>query len=314
MRITFILGAGASQHYGYPLGYDLKNKILGQLGPNGGAIYRELVAAGNEPEEILEFQKSLFRADYETIDQFIGAHGRNPHIQRLCKQSIVLSIAGCENETSLFNAGWHWYKRLIDFFRQRPEVLTSDSFSFVTFNYDRSLEHYLYETVNRGGGNFSQNHLKEFFQDNFLHVHGSIGPLLWQATDGQVRTRDYGASIQAEDIRLLANNIITPDEDSAVTDHWKNRLRSSDVILIVGFGYHPKNLSKIGFDDFATHAQSSRSRILATVHRLHEDRVKYLGGFPAVTRIDLDSNNFVSQFLDYYDRLDVWLEGWMKRQ
>lgn len=308
MRITFVLGAGASQPFGYPLGNDLKNQILSRLGEKG-EIYDSLVAAGNAPQEIKEFQKSLFRADYETIDQFIGAHKRNPHIQRLCKQAIVLSIARCENDTSLFNAGWHWYKRLIDFMRRRPDLLNRDALSFVTYNYDRSVEHYLYETVSRGGGDFSENFLSDFFQNNFLHVHGSIGPLPWQPTSDQIKTRDYGAPVHADDVRSVAQNIITPDEESGIPRQWKDRLVSSDIILITGFGYHPKNLEKIGFQDLARQAELGRCRILASTYQLVEERIAFLRQFPSVIRIDrLDANNCVGQFLDNFDRLDSWLE------
>lgn len=312
MNVTFVTGAGASKDYGYPLGDDLKNIILQGSRAPGGYIYKGLIAAGNSHDAIADFVKSLFRSDYETIDQFIAAHKREIHIQQICKQAIVLSIARAENETALFNRGWHWYRRLIDFLRARPTLLSKQRFSFVTFNYDRSLEHYLHETVSRGGGDFSGSYLSDFFHDNFLHIHGVVGALPWQKRPTDVSAREYTAPIVGESIKSLAWNIVTPDQESALSSEWRLRILESEIVAFIGFGFHPRNCRKVLFDELMQ--AESKIKVVATTHNLGLQKVGELQSHPNFTPIALDSNNFAAQFFSHFDHIDEWLEPWRKRR
>ena len=85
MKTVFILGAGASHEFGYPLGSELNGQILQQLGM-GTKVRSNFAERLGHSETTLfaveEFRRGLHRSEYDTIDQYLGAQHRNPHLHR----------------------------------------------------------------------------------------------------------------------------------------------------------------------------------------------------------------------------------------
>jgi hypothetical protein len=295
VKVAFILGAGASKEFGYPLGSELKKDILDKLNPKS-TMFAGLLGAGNSADDVVEFKKSLFRADYGTIDQFVAAQHRHPEIQRIARQAIALSISSFENDDRLFGLpGAHWYKRLIDFLRNRPDLLKRDNLSFFTFNYDRSLEHYLHETVSRGGGGFSENFLREFFHGNFVHVHGTVGYLPWQTAPQGSVIRDYGATMDPNTVRNISHNLLTPDQEVTLSGELLGRIFEADVVVIMGFGFHQQNMDKIQFAKLAT---QEGKKVFVTVQALDTQKRDFLKSMRSVTVYENDCANFMMGFVE----------------
>jgi hypothetical protein len=296
MKTVFILGAGASHEFGYPLGSELNTQIVQQLGVDtqGKTQFSNLLENSENPSDALgEFRLGLYRSEYDTIDQFLGAHHRKPHLRRIGKQAIAAVIASLENEKTLFRRqDFHWYRRFLDFLRNNPNLAHRNHFTFITFNYDRSLEHYLYEAVTHGGGNFADSVAKDFFENNFIHIHGHVGFLPWQINDSdQARfKREYGHPLRPPHLASIAQNILLPDEDVKLDALLRERLMKANRIIIMGFGFHQQNMKKILFDEIVN---QPNIHIDVTVQALNTEKRDLLKKYPAVKTHEFGCADFI---------------------
>lgn len=114
--------------------------------------------------------------------------------------------------------------------------------SFIIFNYDRCVEHYLWH------------HLQQYFgigvdaasallaKVNFHHPYGSVGALPWQTnTNFSVR---FGHEPSAADLLKVAAGIRTFTESVNGTDRGElvHDLRDSSRVIFLGFGFTPQNM------------------------------------------------------------------------
>jgi hypothetical protein len=117
--------------------------------------------------------------------------------------------------------------------------------SFVTFNYDRSLEHFLYTYLL---GNFADavpsDVVNVIGRLPIIHVYGSLGPLPWQDADG----RDYSPTISPEIVAAAAKGITIlhqGNDDSPEFQQAQELFKKADSILLLGFGYPRENMRRL---------------------------------------------------------------------
>ena len=184
-KTTLILGAGASQCFDYPTGEELFQKILA-LTKQGSIEYEILNYLTNGPREIDEFRNSLNKSGRYSIDEFLE---NNSKYNLIGKCAIALALIPKENEEKLFegNSG-NWYKYL---FRIMCEDCTIDNFlnnniSFITFNYDRSLEQYFFTALKNNYGESDDTKCCEIIQKlRIVHLHGKLGLLPYENVNVQ---------------------------------------------------------------------------------------------------------------------------------
>ena len=137
---VFILGAGASKPFGFPLGPELKSHMLEQT--NNAATRKSLVSLGFDESLINAFRDALRYGVHPTVDVFLE---RKQNFRELGSYLIASTIMPMESHGALFpQKDWYGFlfKRLA-FESDMPHV---SQLSVVTLNYDRSLEHFL--TIN----------------------------------------------------------------------------------------------------------------------------------------------------------------------
>jgi len=149
-----------------------------------------------------------------------------------------------------------------------------------TFNYDRSLEHFLYLAYHSLGGRSSSDpHIVADRMRNlgFLHIHGSFSPLPWQNGNSG---RPYGPTIDKEVIRECGRRILFTG-DSAESEfrgeppsYW---LDQAEQIFFLGFGFDPANLKRLGMDKIEVKAPKYMgfTSMGMTEHRITELRQQY---------------------------------------
>lgn len=153
---VFILGAGASKPYNYPTGSELRLNICRLC----VAEIQDLIEIDNELHvkklvlEASKFTKTFFNSSTPSIDLFLA---RNQNFSNIGKISIVFSILIAEHNSNLHEdiseKNQDWYSYL--FHRMTNDLTTPDSYdyfgsnkvTFITFNYDRSLEYFIYESL-----------------------------------------------------------------------------------------------------------------------------------------------------------------------
>ena len=149
---TLILGAGASVPFGFPTGFTLLQKVLMLTHPeslvNG---IRNFAFLKCEQKEIVRFHDELLKSGQESVDSFLEFR---PEFIPIGKTAIALTLITCENENTLFNPNEeNWYRYLFNRITTAFDDVARNELSILTFNYDRSLEHFLLTALtNKYGG------------------------------------------------------------------------------------------------------------------------------------------------------------------
>jgi hypothetical protein len=282
-KTVFVLGAGASCPYGYPSGAQLrteiclgfKNDYLKYFKDNG---LGHTIEGKNRWDQINRFIYAFNNSSTPSIDLFMA---RNHKWADIGKYIIAYQILTAEQRSSfreLVLVQREWYERQTnltstpDFVRKgyfkgddwysylfhrltagliKPDELpdfSKDKISFITFNYDRSLEYFLYDSFDCSFSEFSEK--KEFNVAQYLkklkilHVYGQIAPLKWQSSEGV----DYAPVINEDLLQKASKNIRTIYEEKQnpeLTEAQKI-LKDADQIFFLGFGYAPENMEVLG--------------------------------------------------------------------
>lgn len=233
---VLVLGAGASEPYGFPLGQELRKRILVSLVGNEKQ-FLELVELGFDPHFIEKFRNDLSDGIQDTIDDFLDDR---PKFREIGSCAIAQALMSLELETRLFPKK-DWYPflfNLLEFRKATPPPITA----IITFNYDRSLEHYLTKTIDVSfQDNIKDNAEKKLRALPIIHVHGQLG---------SYPERTYGNKGTQDDLRAAAKAIkITSDkelDDSPEYTMARKLIEEAKQIVFLGFGYHLRSLQRLG--------------------------------------------------------------------
>ncbi|MCH7497208.1 MAG: hypothetical protein IH971_05085 [Candidatus Marinimicrobia bacterium] len=270
----FILGAGASAPYGYPTSYGLWERIVGRYPENSPVApmerrsFREFYSGylGRNPEtsatqeklivNLDKFHNSFFGAD-PSIDRFIS---RNLSFEDLGKKAIITMLFHAEQYSALpetlGDRGDDWLTYLLR--EMTRDIVQSDKFAtfhdndvtFITFNYDRSLEQLTYNYLSSSFSELPDEAIVNAIEGlRILHVNGVLAPLPWQKKDGI--KQEYRKALKTVDIHSHVQNIqIIYDQQSNDTKiEIDAKLRAAKRIFFLGFGYADENMKLLGFPE-----------------------------------------------------------------
>ena len=135
-----------------------------------------------------------------------------------------------------------WYR----YFAQQLNLSSKDwgggLLRVMTYNYDRSLEHFLF-TILRSTCKESERLCWEIFQQiPIIHVYGELGPYN-PAGDGL----RYGSSLNIEIAREAAKNIRIMHEakNEGLVEQSKEAVKAANVVCFLGSGYHAENIAPL---------------------------------------------------------------------
>lgn len=252
---VFVLGAGASAPYGFPTGSELIEDVIHINGGQGNES-----RFGYPEEKIQDFCDRLAGSFTDSIDVFLE---KNSQYQTLGKRMIAHKIKECEKpeHIRMRNRGDNielWYDKLLNVMddSKHLEQFSDNAFSVITFNYDRSLEEFLYQSLcNRYSSASGEDVARQLCEIPFLHIHGSLGVLPWQSEFLKWDVPEnpvpvpYGEPIDvgiafrsAENVRIISDE----DVDSLEVVHLaKQQLLAAKSIYFLGFGYHKTNIERL---------------------------------------------------------------------
>ncbi|MEN6575065.1 MAG: hypothetical protein ABFD90_01890 [Phycisphaerales bacterium] len=291
-KTVLILGAGASKPYGFPVGNELVSQIREFTAPpqsgnfckafqewvgvNAGKT--ELALWANAADEMKSLNHELGKCRPHSIDEFLERRKDVADVGRLAIGFLLLR-AEEESANHLWsdNVEGHWYDYLKSRLVNPSETLAQDQLRIITFNYDRSLEHYLFESLKPY---YSQDMTEEEYTTamkrfQFLHIYGSLGPLPWQSATGAVPypSRGYGPILTAaKNIRVLhqgKDDIV--QQNFTIAQEW---LKWADRILFLGFGFHKDNVGRLALDSVLK-PQQTISGTCRDLDRTSKNRVEY---------------------------------------
>lgn len=243
---VLILGAGASFGFGYPLGEGLKDRVVHSLG--GQFVEHLKTGYGFRPamKHLVDAFKEDLRKDRAlSIDRFLAKHTQDYRI--LGKVTIAKVIIECEIGQNLFSNN-SWYDKLYSIINPYPNLknLADNKLSIVTFNYDRSLEHFLYERLLGDYGEKRQVEIITVLNKlKIVHVHGRVNPLPWE---NQQLGIPYGNSGFTPNIFEIAEGLRIPDDNDKQIKEAHTLIEKAEIVYFLGFGYDHTNLEGLGLE------------------------------------------------------------------
>jgi hypothetical protein len=310
-RTIFILGAGASCPYGYPSGARLRDLICsgrGFMGHHNEYVNKDPRNRATELD-LTRFTQAFDRSHIKSIDLFMS---KNPKLAPVGKYTIAFEILRSEKESCFAEhakrcqqqreraassgekreylegtadfIGGDWYSCIYNRFLERqvaqdgPPDFSDGEFAFVTFNYDRSLEQFFYESLRNSFTEVPEDHIvRSLSRLKILHAYGQIVPLKWQ--NGEAGVEYKPQQIDEQLLQKAAANIKTiyEQKDSAELNEARELLARAEQVFLLGFGYAPENMNILGLPKIVSPdcqvygtayglIEEERKRVCASVH------------------------------------------------
>ena len=278
-KITFVVGAGASSEAELPTGRELTATIAKMIDikfddfgaqPSGDRVIAQALREHVRGEDggngdIYSYQQAgWFIKDampqVSSIDSFIDAHQGNEKVKLCGKLAIVRSILDAEQNSLLFFDDRNrdtkldfnrleetWYS---NFLRMLVEGCTRENcrnifinVSFIIFNYDRCVEHFLFNAVQNYYG-IEQDEAATIMRGlRIIHPYGSVGELPWQADTNSIR---FGGANRPRELLSQAGKIKTYSErigDMGALTNLHRLLKDAEAIVFLGFAFHDDNMT-----------------------------------------------------------------------
>jgi hypothetical protein len=265
---VFILGAGASWHYGYPTGEDLVRGVKAKAdeilqtyeqeddtgSPAGNNPVRRPnhfrdKSFGEFPETVRSIRSRLIQANPLVIDDFLG---RNKGIADIGKLLIAMVLFECEKKQDRSKGDWVRYiVQQLTVGCDQPEDLLANQVTFITFNYDLSLELRLHQAL-KSYQYFAEAGFSDRFytKERFLHVYGQLYEFDSShpgAPKGPYNNMIFPFADEIDRAYDSAQNIhtISHDEKSAAPEIVK-AIAEAEYLYFLGYGFDHRNSNLLG--------------------------------------------------------------------
>lgn len=265
---VLILGAGASMPYGFPSGAMLRQKILSI--DEATANHAGLIAEDYcDPTNSLSDFKEAFRLSQKTsIDSFLGTRTEFTEIGKKC---IAIALLQCEIEEVLFNDAEnedHWYQYLVNEITNNEwEALDFSDLAIVTFNYDRSLQYFLYTTLQYTYGKSGDEVVEKLRKLRIVNVYGS----LCDKYPGERGWIKYGGEVNWRTVQSAASSLIVIPEGRTQSDSLiqaRTLIKGAKKIAFLGFGFDRINVARLSED----------SAFRPTIQHPNRTRTRHISG------------------------------------
>ena len=201
-----------------------------------------------------------------SIDNFINSHRGNVFVEQVSKLAIAKSILQAERNSSL------WFPHVVrdpdgttrlanlNFFDVEQtwlsaffKLVTQDcpldrlkeklsKISFVIFNYDRCVEHFLFEAIKSFYVVDAEKARDVLSSLNINHPYGLIGKLPWEADNGIAFGEDQSSTIllrAASNIKTFSESFDPGEEEGRAI---KQAISNTRRLVFLGFGFIPLNM------------------------------------------------------------------------
>lgn len=236
---VLILGAGGSKPYRLPLGFELRDAVLraGTTFPTTHA----LDGSGIPHSSFTAFAAALATSGFSSVDAFLEHRAEwlpaGKAAMALCLLMAEYAARPCVLPPQ--QPRDHWYQTLWSHIKAPTwEAFKAQPLVILTFNYDRTLEHYLVQIL---ASTYSVSHAAALASLPISHVHGSLGPYDYSR---------FGAPVTDESIAAAARSIIVVHEADVAQSGFaaaRRQLATAERALFIGLGYLDANMRKLGF-------------------------------------------------------------------
>jgi len=271
-KTVFILGAGASKTYGFPLGEELRRSIV--------KSYGNIISQLQRITKNTQFQSNSysFRDHFEksgdiSIDLFLSKFHQHSEVGII---AILYFILTSETQSQFLDRlyfnykdqknleiidDWMWYlysrlTRNLNVVETHQEI-DFNNISFITFNYDRSLEHFFFERLSNG---FNYNIIGGSASDIIKtlaieHVYGQTALLPWQA--GDTPKLEYGKyNVDQINLEHFTKNVSLIGQRTLENKTEIHKiLKEARQIFFLGFSYDESNIKALDIPNVLSRGQ-----------------------------------------------------------
>ena len=259
-KTVFVLGAGASFPYGFPLGSELKKLVLQCYKDEKSHAAHLYNTTDFDKAAAIEFITALQYSGLSSVDAFLE---RRPQFLDIGKATMGIELLIKEGTSDLWKEQENWLTYLYgSMIGSALEEFAENRVSFVTFNYDRVVEHFFHTSLLNAFGKGIEDTAKIVNQIPVIHLHGRLGCLPWQNGEGVVPYGD--PTIDKQVMKTLLNEIKVVHED--ITDGRDKEFTRAKVLLgeaervyLLGFGFGARNVERPWSEGVAAAARRPKS-------------------------------------------------------
>src|SRR5206468_3427791 len=192
-----------------------------------------------------EFREAFLKSGQPSVDAFLE---RRPEFLGVGKLAIAFCLMPFEREEKPYHPDPHrggdWYEYLSVKLNSSFEEFGQNQLSIITFNYDRSLEHYLLNSLINLQGKTRDECARPLEQIPIVHVYGQLGEQRYprrgshQYRPDQVEHFIY-VKTAAAGIKLYH------EEVEAASGKARELLSRAKRICFLGFSYNPFNVARL---------------------------------------------------------------------
>jgi hypothetical protein len=333
-RTLFIVGAGASNEVGFPLGRALADdvgqrmdvQIDGRTGAfvgKGDIVFWEYLRDRDRRQlNSYLYAGWLIREGIpfaQSIDDFLDRHRSNEIANTLGKAMIIKAILEAERGGALyfnkladpeakFQPGKFANTWLMKFIHvlgrdlKKEDVRTIfDNVAFIVFNYDRCLEFFLIHAISNLYGIADTDAAELVEELTIIHPYGAPG-----GNTNPLRRTPFGRS--GVNYLELSRDIKTFTEQAHtdITQEIAVEVARAEALVFLGFGYHDQNMSILKPEEkqkpkliYGTAYKMSDSDVDVISHQL-ADFFMPLNPEQRAERIKIDNKHKSVDLFDYY--------------
>lgn len=254
---TLVLGAGASCPYGFPTASGLRDLICSlqrdyRISNPGYSEdgYMYPLDRSFELGNLERFQADFAASRLASIDAFLShVYTENPKYVDIGRAAIAAALIPLEQPDALSpSPETDWYSHLINVMgRDYAELSQSaEKLKVITFNYDRSLEYYLFNAFVAMHGKASAVSLLKSI--DIVHVYGQLGQpdFLDPAGRAYLPKRDHHiVSKCASEIKVIPDNMAV----SVEFERAHSFIAAADHLCFIGFGFDELNVQRLNAAD-----------------------------------------------------------------
>lgn len=271
IKTIFVIGAGASAEANLPVGEALKEQIARLLDirfkhfdQNTGDLLISAAFRHISNDINPHLQASWTIRDGMpisiSIDNFLHAHNGNTLIEQCGKIAITRAILDAESKSLMYTnyrelqKGFDlsklkdtWYVKLWQLISEGCNIndikTRFQEIGFIVFNYDRCLEHFLFNAIQRYF-NVNEQCAAEILENCWIyHPYGQVGELPYSDKKTAV---SFGCEPDPNQLVKISNSIKTftesTDESSKEILELRNKISQTDKLVCLGFAFHAQNV------------------------------------------------------------------------
>lgn len=303
-QTVFVIGAGAGFDVDMPVGNKLATEIAEETNFRfnsgllvGGhervwAASRTMaLAAGIDQASTLSAGRMIATGitHAQSIDNYVRTHSDKEAVKIIAKNAIVHRILEAERNSSLFidqaqavfgrfkneeKVGRSWLQAFFSILQDGVIEASNienifDNLNIINFNYDRCIEHFLFQAMQRLYPAKGTGYLADLINRKLkvIHPYGVVGELEWQGSRPSIQ---FGAKDDTYDLAKLSAGIRTYNEeveDKKKINELRDLVSAAQRIVFLGFHFHKQNVELISPPQNASHLPGT-----IEIYATHVDR------------------------------------------